>query len=95
MERYYDRIDQPFRMWLAELDPEADKVARENKLSEWRKTAFQIAYQVGEELSEQAGESAFVGRDVHKTIGKKDVTYHYSAPEAYNRFVSALRKLDG
>lgn len=95
VERYYDRIDQPFREWLAGLNPKAEDVARENALDEWRETAFRIARQVGEELVEQTGEAAFVGREIHKTIGKKDVTYHYSAPEAYNRFASALRKLDG
>ena len=93
-ERYYDRIDQPFRAWLAGLNPEAEDVARENALDEWRKTAFRIARQVGEELVEQAGEAAFVGRDV--AIDKaKNKKRHYSAPEAYNWFSYALRELDG
>lgn len=93
MERYYDRIDQPFRAWLAGLNPEAEDVAREDALNEWRKKAFDIARQVGEELVEQAGRAAFVGRDVEDK--KKKMKRHYSAPEAYNRFVFALRKLDG
>lgn len=47
-------------------------------------------------MVKQAGPVAFAGRSVSQTIGKgkneKTVTVHYSAPEAFNRFLYAIHK---
>lgn len=54
-----------------------------------------IALQLGKELVEQGGTAAIIGREVTKKDKKKETTYFYSAPKAYNYFMYELKKWEG
>lgn len=92
-EQLYDRIDIPFRKFLASIDPADDSARRSERLDHWRQEAKKITLTLGREAVAQAGQDAFVGRTI--TIKKKneDITYHYSLPEAYNRFLGNIHQL--
>lgn len=94
--RFYFQVDQPFRLWLACIDPSWDEEERQKSITDWHKTILHLAREQGEDMVKQAGPVAFAGRSVSQTIGKgkneKTVTVHYSAPEAFNRFLRAIRK---
>ena len=91
-ERFYFSIDQPFRRWLADLDPEEDI---DEAVLSWRSQAKHIARQVGQKLVEEAGPSALVGR--HETIkkGNNEIKVYHAAPKAFNRFLGELKKIYG
>lgn len=95
-EQFYFRLDQPFRLWLACIDPSWDEEERQKSITDWHKTILRLAREQGEDMVKQAGPVAFAGRSVSQTIGKgkneKTVTVHYSAPEAFNRFLYAIHK---
>lgn len=95
-EQFYFRLDQPFRLWLACIDPSWDEEERQKSITDWHKTILGLAREQGEDMVKQAGPVAFAGRSVSQTIGKgkneKTVTVHYSAPEAFNRFLRAIYK---
>ena len=90
-ERYFVEIDKPFRDWLEDLDPTVSPANVEENFARWKKTAFQTARRIGRDMADAEGDAAFIGRDVRRREGKKN---HYSAPEAFNRFESGLRKLE-
>lgn len=58
--QFYFSIDQPFRQWLREIDPDKDDLTQ--KMDEWQKIAYRIAAQQGEKMVKQAGAAAFVGQ---------------------------------
>lgn len=78
-EKWYDRIDEPFRRWLHAIDPEKDIVDGE-RLTEWITTARHLALQLGQEYMEHAGTNALFGR---KSVDKKGNKQMYAAPRAY------------
>ena len=73
-----------------------DEEERQKSITDWHKTILRLAREQGEDMVKQAGPVAFAGRSVSQTIGKgkneKTVTVHYSAPEAFNRFLYAIHK---
>ena len=90
-EQFYDRIDIPFRRFLAEVDPADDYEQREMRRNAWHDEEKRIALALGKEAVAQAGQAAFVGRRIEDK--KKQKTYHYSLPEAYNTFLMQIGKL--
>ena len=81
-EKWYDRIDEPFRRWLYAIDPETDTVDGE-RLTEWITTARRLALQLGQEYMEHAGTNALFGRKLVDKKGKKQL---YAALRAYSWF---------
>lgn len=88
--RLYAQVDQPFRRWLRDIDPETRQQAANEKQREWQREAQHIALKLGEELVRQSGEAAFIGRTVKE---KNDVERHYSAPEAFLIFQSKVKSI--
>ncbi|MDR1398084.1 MAG: type I-E CRISPR-associated protein Cse1/CasA [Desulfarculales bacterium] len=81
-EQAYFRLDQPFRTWLEEIDPEKDEMWQRS--NEWWERSKSIVQELGRELVAQAGPNAFVGRIVED---KKKKKHRYIAPEEYNFFM--------
>lgn len=69
-EQFYFRLDQPFRLWLACIDPSWDEEERQKSITDWHKTILRLAREQGEDMVKQAGPVAFAGRSVSQTIGK-------------------------
>lgn len=93
-EQYYFRLDQPFRDWLREIDPEWDGEKTEQSILAWREQAQKLARALGRELVREAGTAAFTGRAVIRNPGKPtERKFYYSAPKAYNRFRIELAKV--
>lgn len=90
-EQLYDRIDIPFRRFLASVDPADNDGQRRDRLDKWRQEARGITLALGREAAHQAGQAAFVGRTIENR--KKKEKHHYSLPEAYNQFLSQVNKL--
>lgn len=88
--RFYFAIDQPFRRWLASLDPEEDM---DEAVLSWRSQAKGIARQVGKALVEEAGPSALVGRCEKIKKGNKEIKLYHAAPKAFNHFLWELKKI--
>lgn len=91
---FYRQIDLPFRKWLELLNPQeaqnqydyADQICQK-----WHKTAVAAARKVGDQLMENLGPAAFVGRKIE---GKeKDKAWYCCAPKAYNSFLYCLAKV--
>ncbi|HAG14543.1 MAG TPA: type I-E CRISPR-associated protein Cse1/CasA [Ruminococcus sp.] len=75
---YYARIDRPFRLWLADLDPESDREEYAGKLEYiLRRTAISL----GRELAGQIGAQAIFGSSI------------MSSAQALNIFEGAVNKL--
>lgn len=97
--QYFDRIDAPFRLWLAELNPDETNEQLEARCAAWRVTARQTALALGQSMIDEAGDQAFIGRSVEDKKGKKGKKdekaekRHFSAPEAYRWFLNAIYKL--
>lgn len=90
-EQFFYRIDMPFRRWLRTLDANQVDTQRDDKVREWRNTAFRIADQLGKSLVEDAGPMAFCGKAVKDEKQKESSTY-YCAPDAYRYFRYKLYK---
>lgn len=90
-EKLYDRIDIPFRQFLASVDPADDLDQRNERLAQWHQQAKRITLALGKDAVSQAGQHAFVGRTVEDK--KKKTHYHYSLPEAYNLFLYQVNQL--
>ena len=88
-ERYYSRIDFPFRQWLYSINPSIQGRAKIDKILEWRDRAKSIALVLGKEMVREAGTVAFVGR----LKGKEDEKRYYDAPQAYNQFCRELSRI--
>ena len=89
---FYSRVDIPFRRWLHSLDPESNNCDPETAVDDWCKTVKSIALNLGKELVNNTGKNAFVGRMVTIKTNGREVTKHYSSPEAFNWFVYNLKK---
>lgn len=90
-EMGYYRLDIPFRHWLFNIDPDFTVDERNGYRKKWRESSLNIIRDLGQELVDQAGISAFVGKTV--IIDKKKQTkIRFSAPEAFNRFLAELYK---
>ena len=89
-ETYFYRIDLPFRAWLQALDPDQKEIDREKLRKKWIDTAKRTAQRLGEELAEQAGDAALVGRYIQEG---KEKEQHYSTPEAIRWFRFKLSKI--
>lgn len=84
---YYGRIDVSFRKWLLSLNSEAgNEDAQVKAESEWRRTGYEIAINLGEELAAQAGNAAFVGREINEKESGKEVKRYYCTPKAIRSF---------
>lgn len=92
-EKFFFRVDIPFRKWLRTLDADQSDTERSERLTAWRQQAIQIAEQLGKELIEQAGPSAYQGRMVKES--KDDPGKFISAPESFNRFQWKLKEMRG
>lgn len=88
--QFYFTIDQPFRQWLQSIDPESERPAE--KADQWKEQAFRLTRELGQQMVEQAGETAFVGRRIPDK-NNKEKSYLYTAPKAFNNFLYELRKL--
>ena len=86
-EEAYFRLDMPFRGWLAGINPEKDPM--DDTCKEWIDTVRDILLSFGEELIQQAGVHAFIGREVKKK-GKRNL---YTAPTAHAKFRGRIHKL--
>ncbi len=91
-EEFYHRLDLPFRKWLSVLDPSQTVEERNHLQSQWLTYVWKTAAALGEELVENAGTAAFVGRMVTEKIKGKELTNHYCAPEVYNKFSYYLKE---
>ena len=90
--QFYFLIDQPFRLWLQNIDTERDD-PDEAELH-WQAEARSIAEKLGKQLVMEAGSAALVGRRIKLDKGKKTGrTELYTAPKAYNNFLSRLYRL--
>ncbi len=84
-EQAYYRINQPFRRWLASIDPQKDDDKKDELCSQWWEQAKGIIQDLGKEMVNQSGPQAFAGRvEKDERTGRE---YRYTAPEAYNRFL--------
>jgi CRISPR system Cascade subunit CasA len=92
-EQAYYRLDIPFRQWLLQVDPEQDLEKQNSYRKAWRETAGNIIRNLGQELVEQAGSAAIIGRTVTEKIKNKEVKRHYSSSEAFNFFLYQLNKI--
>ena len=91
--QFYSTIDAPFRDWLQRLKPEQTQSERNALQDEWAKTVRRIALRFGQELVDGSGVAAYVGRNVTEKVKGKNVTNHYSAPEAFGAFKYRINKL--
>lgn len=77
----YAELDRHFRSWLATIHPDSDPQALRRS---WHIAANRVLRTLGDELIEQAGPIAWVGR--------QDNNQHVSTPEAAGWFARSLRK---
>ncbi len=93
-EQAYYRLDVPFRQWLLKVDPEQNLESQNLYRKEWRQISENIIRNLGQELVDQAGVAAVVGRTVKEKWKNKEAEWHYSAPEAFNAFLFQLKKME-
>lgn len=94
-ERFYYRLDLPFREWLLSIDPEINlREQREIRLL-WREQVKRIALSLTNELVEQGGIAALVGRTVKEKVKNREETHTYCSPKAFNQFISELHRWEG
>ena len=86
-EQAYFRLDEPFRRWLASIDPVRDADQKEKLCNQWWKEEQRIVRELGEELVSQVGNKALIGRVAEVNLKNKKVEKHFCAPEAYNQFI--------
>lgn len=83
-EQFYDMIDRPFRLWLAELSVDNDMDEYSNKLeTDLRK----IALDLGKDLVAQVGETSIFGRY------KKNSEDMTSSAEAIDKYEYSMIKI--
>lgn len=84
-EQAYHRLGAPFRRWLEGIDPVRDDDRVDEVCEQWWVQARGIVRSIGEELINQTGPQAFVGRDIEDK--KKKTRRRYVAPQEYNSFL--------
>ena len=87
-EQAYATLDMPFRSWIASIDPETDSITE--KCDSWVTDVRKIILKLGEDLVNQAGSQAFVGKNV--IINKKE--YHYNTPRSHGWFKGKIFKIE-
>lgn len=87
-EQAYFLLDAPFRAWLEGLDEQADMTGQRRA---WRQTALQVLRNYAQQLVQQAGLKAMVGR--LKTGKGDDKQTLYASPLLYTRFEKKLYQL--
>lgn len=88
-EQFYFELDQPFRQWLYQLDPEDNDI--DAAVKAWREQVKTIAYRLGRTMVEAAGSAALVGRKVKNKDGTEG--RYYSAPKAYHWFMYGVNQV--
>lgn len=83
----YFRLDEPFRSWLAGIDPKIDRI--DLKLGEWKEVTFKILSGLGEELVAQTGTISFIGISPPPNSDRSPV----NSSKAYNSFISKIYKI--
>jgi CRISPR system Cascade subunit CasA len=79
-EMAYASLDEPFRRWLASVDPSATDQMDEVSDS-WNETMRDLILGIGNSLIDEAGEKSLVGRDADM-----------NAPSAYLKFKGSVYK---
>jgi CRISPR system Cascade subunit CasA len=87
MEEAYFRLDNPFRSWLAAIDPQSSDI--EHSCDAWREQMRGIVMELAEALIEGAGDDAFQGREI-EINKKKDLV---NSPKAYAKFKLGIAKI--
>lgn len=91
--QFYAEIDQPFREWLAEINPDSDV---EQKLIELEKKLRKIALSLSDRLAESTGVTGIIGRTVvTKDKNGNEKREHYSVPEAQIFFKAKMNEVFG
>ena len=65
ISQYYSLIDQPFRLWLMNIDPVTNK--KEQTLCSWEKTSRKIAMKVANDYIDSLGVHAYLVKDKGKS----------------------------
>lgn len=89
-EHYYYEIDVPFRKWLVSLDADDSPEVRKHKINDWCQQADAIAQRIAEQMVQDAGQPAFIGKMV--SIGK-DKKKYYSSSLAMKYFRLNMKNL--
>ncbi len=87
-EKFFYRLDIPFRKWLNSLEPWQNGEVRHEKSIEWNDTADKTARRLGREMAEEAGLNAFTGRK------DPDSGNYYSASGSLNWFNYQMTKIE-
>ncbi|MBR2719217.1 MAG: type I-E CRISPR-associated protein Cse1/CasA [Clostridia bacterium] len=92
---FFFRVDEPFRQWLMTLDAEQEEPQRLEAEYAWQETLRHIALNLGRELAEAAGLTAYRGHTVmeSKTKGKDKEAVFYSTPKAWGRYQGCIYAL--
>ena len=86
--QFYFAVDQPFRQWLQEIDPEQDDP--DEAVLRWQAQARSIAEKLGKQMVMEAGNAALKGHRIAVGDKKTERTILYTSPKAYNRFRASL-----
>ena len=89
--QFYFAVDQPFRQWLQEIDPEQDDP--DEAVQRWEAQALRIAEELGAKMVREAGNAALKGHRIAVGDKKTERTILYTSPKAYNRFRASLREI--
>lgn len=89
--QFYFAVDQPFRQWLQEIDPEQDDP--DEAVQRWQAQARRIAEELGAKMVREAGNAALKGHRIAVGDKKTERTILYTSPKAYNRFRASLREI--
>lgn len=95
--RFYFQIDQPFRKWIASIDPDWEGEEENRCIEQWQKEAQKIVRTLGARLVSEVGTAALVGRSISEKTGKGkkagETKRHYSAPEAFTYFLWKVKEI--
>ena len=89
--RFYDSIDEPFRLWLEKLRADND-LDPDDSMAEIEKTLKKIAFDFGNSIAAQVGLSAILGRKKDPSDKKKEHEIVSSA-EALNYYFAGISKI--
>jgi len=87
MEEAYFRLDNPFRSWLAAIDPQSGDI--DLSCGAWSEQMRGIVMELAKALIEEAGNNAFLGR-VIKINNREDLV---NSPKAYAKFKFGIAKI--
>lgn len=88
-EEGYFCLDVPFRTWLAAINPETDNI--DDACKQWLNIVRITILRLGQELVSEAGERAFVGREIKKNADSRGPLM--TAPKAYIKFKNMVNKI--